>query len=79
MTKITTIKLSQATKNRLEKLREFERESYDQVLQKVLHILNISRNNPEKAQKILENIDSTTKRMKMIMQKEAGKNATGNA
>ena len=47
--KITTIKLSNETKQRIEKLRSYRRESYDEIMQKLLEILNICRANPERA------------------------------
>lgn len=55
--KITTIKLSIETKERLDKLREFSRESYEEILQKTLSILNLSRVNPERARSRLITID----------------------
>lgn len=64
---ITTIKIAQETKSRLNKLKEFERESYDQVLRKMLYILNEVKKNPEKARKFLMTIDKTIKREKAFM------------
>ncbi|MBT3642744.1 hypothetical protein HN604_02265 [archaeon] len=61
--KITTIKLLEETKIRLEKLREHKRESYDDILRKMLYVLNTAREEPEKARKILEKIDELRKRM----------------
>ena len=46
---ITTIKLQKKTKSRLDKLKVYKRESYEEVLQYILDILNICRINPEKA------------------------------
>ncbi|MDD2444544.1 MAG: hypothetical protein PHX15_01005 [Candidatus Nanoarchaeia archaeon] len=60
---ITTIKLQKETKERLEKLKESRRESYDDILRKVLYVLNITRDNPNKAKLILERIDELRKRM----------------
>lgn len=57
MKNITTIKISKETKDRLNKLKEHERETYDVILKKILYILNIVRKDSEKAEKILENID----------------------
>jgi len=57
MKEITTLKLRKETKQRLEKLKEHKRETYDQVLRKMLGILNASRDDAEKAQGILKNID----------------------
>lgn len=61
--KITTIKLVEETKLRLEKLRENKRESYDEILRKILYVLNIARDDPEKARKILEKISELRRRM----------------
>ena len=60
----TTIKLMKETKGRLNKLKEYERESYDQILRKMLYVLNVCRQNPEKAKKILEEISIIIKREK---------------
>jgi len=60
--KITTIKITKETKNRLDRLKEHHREAYEEVLRKVLFILNTTKKNPEKAQRILNKIDSTQKR-----------------
>lgn len=61
--KITTIKLVEETKLRLEKLREHKRESYDDILRKILYILNIARDDPEKAKRVLERISDLRTRM----------------
>ena len=62
MVVITTIKLKKETKLRLEKLREHRRESYDEILRKVLWILNTARIDPEKSKETLEKIDEIRKR-----------------
>ena len=46
---ITTIKLARRTKSRIDKLKSYKRESYDDIIQKILEILNICRISPEKA------------------------------
>jgi hypothetical protein len=61
--KITTIKLLEETKLRIEKLREHKRESYDDILKKILYVLNVARESPEKAKKILEKIEDLRARM----------------
>lgn len=61
--KITTIKLLEETKLRIEKLREHKRESYDDILRKILYVLNIARDDPDKAKKILERISELRERM----------------
>lgn len=64
--KITTIKIKLETKGRLDHLKEFERESYDETIKKTLFILNALRNSPEVAQGILRNIDLKLKRKQQI-------------
>jgi len=61
--KITTIKLLEETKLRIEKLREHKRESYDDILRKILYVLNTARDSPEKAKRILEKISELRNRM----------------
>jgi len=61
--KITTIKLLEETKNRIEKLREHKRESYDDILRKILYVLNTARESPDKAKRILERISDLRERM----------------
>lgn len=61
--KITTMKLLSETKKRIEKLREHKRESYDDILRKILYILNVVRDDPEKSRRILIRIDALRKRM----------------
>jgi len=62
MKEITTIKIHKGTKTRLDRLKEHERETYEQVLRKILFILNTSKKNPEKAQRIFNKIDSVIKK-----------------
>lgn len=62
MNHITTIKINKETKQRLDKLKEYSRETYEEVIKKLLFILNVSRKNPEKAQKILNRLDVKLKR-----------------
>ncbi len=61
---ITTIKLSRKTKDRLEKLRAYKRESYEEILQKILEILNMCRAEPEKARAVLGSVDRQNKQLK---------------
>ena len=61
--KITTIKLLEETKLRIEKLREHKRESYDDILRKILYILNVARDSPESAKRTLEKISDLRNRM----------------
>lgn len=60
--KVTTIKLLEETKLRIEKLREHKRESYDDILRKILYVLNVARDEPENARRILEKISDIRQR-----------------
>lgn len=71
--KITTIKLLEETKNRLEKLREHKKESYDDILKKILYVLNIARDDPEKAKRTLERIEEI-KEQNLAEEKEREEN-----
>jgi len=62
MNNITTIKINKETKERLDRLKEYKRETYDEVLRKVLFILNVSKKNPEKATQLFRRLDSIIKR-----------------
>lgn len=55
--KITTIKLDKETKSRIDKLKTSKGESYDEVMQKILQILNICKTNPAEARSRLKEID----------------------
>ena len=52
----TTIKLSHETKGRLDGLKEYERETYDELINKVLNIINITIKNPIAGARIFRNI-----------------------
>lgn len=54
---ITTIKLEKETKERLDKLKVHKRESYDEIIQKMLELLNLVKAEPEKARAKLISID----------------------
>ena len=73
MEKVTTIKLSTETKKRLDRLKEYKKETYEEVLKKILFILNTSKKNPEKAQKIFKKIDSAIKRKESFEEPEEPK------
>lgn len=62
---ITTIKLQKKTKSRLDKFRIYKRETYEEILQKILELLNTCRIHPEKAKAKLieiEHIQEQTKK-----------------
>jgi len=59
---ITTLKIQKETKERLEKLREHKRETYDDLIRKILYILNQLRVDAAKAEEVLLRIDEIRKR-----------------
>jgi hypothetical protein len=61
--KISTIKLRELTKERVHKLKEYKNESYDEIINKILDILNACKSDPERARKILYKIN--IKRLKL--------------
>ena len=62
ISKITTIKLGKETKERVDKFRVYRRETYDEILQKLLEILNLCRASPERARARLISIDRQKRR-----------------
>jgi hypothetical protein len=71
--KTTTIKIDKETKLRLDKLKVHPKESYDEILQKMLHILNLCKVTPEAAKTKLLAIDSV-KRLQEIQRTSKAKN-----
>ncbi len=67
----TTIKLSKKTKQRLDNLKEYDRETYEQVIEKILYILNVIRKSPLFGSKVLGRIDKNIKR-KQDYEKQLG-------
>jgi hypothetical protein len=61
---ITTIKIHKETKERLDKLKENKRETYEEVLKKILFILNTSKTNPQRARSLMRRIDGSQKNVK---------------
>ena len=68
METITTIKISKETRERLVRLKEYDRETFNDVLNKVFYILNVCKKDPEKSQRTLINLDRKIKK-KEIMHK----------
>ena len=66
MAKITTIKLQKETKARLEKLKEHKRETYDEIIKKMLYILSLVKIDGDKAVEVLEKIDEMRKRISEV-------------
>ena len=71
---ITTIKINKKTKARIENLRSYKRESYDDILQKMLEVLSICRISPVNAQIKLIQIEKERKNNLKPVAEEALKN-----
>lgn len=59
---ITTIKISKKTKERLERLRIYRRESYEEIMERLLDLLNLCRIEPEKAKARLISFEKQRKK-----------------
>jgi SPX domain protein involved in polyphosphate accumulation len=62
----TTIKVNKETKMRLDNFKEHKAESYEELIKKILYLLNVVRKNPEAAKKILSSIDQNVTRKNAI-------------
>ncbi|HLC53058.1 MAG TPA: hypothetical protein VJK03_00805 [Candidatus Nanoarchaeia archaeon] len=60
--RITTIKLSKETKARLDHIKMYKRETYEEIITKILNVLNLCRVNPERARARLVALDRQKKR-----------------
>jgi len=69
MNNVTTIKIKKETKERLLKIKEHEKESFDEILNKILYVLNVCKKDSEKAKKILIGIDKRIKRREILKKK----------
>jgi len=58
---ITTIKLDKETKGRLDKLKVHHKESYDEIIRKILYILNLCKSGSSEARARLLAIDKLKK------------------
>ncbi|MEK6850214.1 MAG: hypothetical protein AABX85_01420 [Nanoarchaeota archaeon] len=65
----TTIKLSKKTKERLDNFREYKRESYEEILEKIFGVLNTCRINPQNARMKLFKINNRKKENSIRIEK----------
>ena len=63
---ITTIKISRTTKERLDKMRSHRRETYEDIIKRVIDVLNLCKINPEKARVKLRFLDKVHKKARLI-------------
>jgi len=62
MATITTIKIYQKTKVNLDRFKEHRKESYDDVLKKLVYILELIEKNPELGKRLLKEIEAAKKK-----------------
>ncbi len=72
---ITTIKIDRRTKARMESLRSYKRESYDDIVQKMLEVLSICRFSPEKSQARLIQIEKERKNNLHLVAEKVSQNS----
>ena len=64
MSRLTTIQLEKSTKNKLEKLKEYKRETYDELVNKLIEISEFVNAEPELKEEFLEEIEDARKEIK---------------
>ena len=72
----TTIKIKLETKNQLDQFREYERESYDELIRKMIYIVKKVKTQPELSKEAVVAIEKARERIKagnFITEKEAKK------
>ena len=60
----TTIKIYENTKNQLDQFREYKNESYDEVIKKVIFIVNKIKTEPKLSRETVEAIEKARERIK---------------
>ncbi|MCK5452564.1 MAG: hypothetical protein KAI51_03940 [Candidatus Aenigmarchaeota archaeon] len=60
----TTIKIHEDTKSQLDLFREYGNESYDEVIRKVIFIVNASKTEPQLSEETLRSIERARERIK---------------
>ena len=61
---VTTIKLRTNTKSKLDHFREYRNESYDELIQKMIFIVNTLKKKPKLSIEAVEAIEKARKRIK---------------
>jgi predicted transcriptional regulator len=60
----TTIKLNPVTKSELDKFRQYENESYDELVKKLVRIVLMCKKQPRLSQKTIKEIEEARKQIK---------------
>ena len=58
---ISTVKLTKKTKERLLKLKVYKNETFEEIIEKMLNILNICKQSPDAARAALNSLESQRK------------------
>ena len=61
---VTTIKLMEKTKDDLEKFREYSRESYEEIVRKLIYVAETAKNEPHLSKKTIEDIEAARERIR---------------
>jgi predicted ATP-dependent protease len=73
---VCTIRLRRKTKSYLDKYREYRNESYDEVVQKLVNIADMCKNEPELSRDAVERIERARQRIRagdFVTEEEARK------
>jgi len=60
----TTIKLNPATKSELDKFKQYENESYDELVRKLVRIVLMCKKQPKLSQKVIKEIEGARAQIK---------------
>ncbi|MDD5337302.1 MAG: hypothetical protein PHS02_02360 [Candidatus ainarchaeum sp.] len=60
---VCTVKLHRETKTMLDSYREYRNESYDEVIQKIISIMDLCRKEPRLSRKAIQDIEQARKRI----------------
>lgn len=67
MTNITTIQISKTTREKLEKYKEYRRETYDEAINKLIQVREMVEHEPELKLEIIEELDAAERQLKRGM------------
>lgn len=60
-TEISTVKLTKKTKERLLKLKVYKNETFEEIIEKMLNIINMFKQSPEQARQALNSLEQQRK------------------
>ena len=71
---VTTVKIRTQTKEKLDRFREYKNESYDEVITKLVYIVDQSKKDPELSKQTIHDIEKARERIrkgKFVTEKKA--------